>query len=100
MTTVTGIQYKLTVYDSIGDKIHGNGYVITEVFIPTAKLVFNSEGHAFHCNNSRQKEYELDVKTVQIDMALVEELTKFIVVKAEYDGKFQYVNNITRNFFK
>lgn len=98
METVTGIQYKLVVYDDFDD-INSFGRIITEVFIPSVNIIFNSDGYTFRHYKGRQKDWELDMRTIQIDSKLVEKLTEFVAIKAKYDEKLQDVTNITRNFF-
>jgi hypothetical protein len=58
-TDVKAVRYNITVYEGMMDMVYGGGEKITEIFIPSSKVVIDSKGRKFKCKAPRDLQEDL-----------------------------------------
>lgn len=94
-TTVPAFQYETRIYEDLEDVIRGGGKVIEEIFIPSLKIIANSDDYLFHAEKPRnvysvcfgKPEVETPLKEIQLPLELFEKIASITKRKLEFGNK-------------
>lgn len=102
MQSVPALLYKRKTYSGLIDFIHGGGEIITEIFIPSHKLLINTGGGIYageKPNNSEttcgieDKTIETPLKYIQLPPEFVEKIALIAKMQAEVADKKNEINS-------
>ncbi len=107
---VGGLKYIIDVYESVFAKIHNHGITITEIFIPSENIVFNSEGCVFASKEPRNNansdswdgtpsQNERPMTRIQLDEEFVSTLKEFVNMQTNNKKKETPIKKQIKEYF-
>lgn len=80
--------YKIEVYDSIGDYVHNEGTIISEIYIPELDVFVNNYNHEIHINKGDRSHKSVDnnIKQIVIEKEFFEKIKKMKNINESIDN--------------
>jgi len=78
---VNGLVFKVEVYESVGDYVHGNSTIIDKIYVPTMNIVFWHFQNKIICFKTTQEEIKdqiIESTDVQIPKHVIEDIIELI----------------------
>jgi len=87
-----GLIYKVDVCDSAIDMVHGGGYQIIELYIPSEQISFNIANDNINCFPTEEIRYKKEdlIREIDIPEEFIEAIKKFVAARFELNKPAQW----------